>query len=105
MKSVEKIVADVSDPESIKSMARLGKVVLNCVGPYRFFGEQVVKACVEEGTHHVDVSGEPQFLESMQLKYHKLAEEKGIYVVGSCGFDSIPADCGTVYLVQNFGGN
>ncbi|OXA64880.1 saccharopine dehydrogenase-like oxidoreductase [Folsomia candida] len=105
LKSVEKIVADVSDPESIKSMARLGKVVLNCVGPYRFFGEQVVKACVEEGTHHVDVSGEPQFLESMQLKYHKLAEEKGIYVVGSCGFDSIPADCGTVYLVQNFGGD
>lgn len=53
----------------------------------------MVQACVEEGTHHVDVSGEPQFLEKMQLKYHKMAEEKGIYIVGSCGFDSIPADC------------
>lgn len=27
---------------------------------YRFFGEPVVKACVENGAHHVDISGEPQ---------------------------------------------
>ncbi len=105
LKDVEKIMADTSDAESLKSMARQGKVILNCVGPYRFFGEQMVKACIEEGSHHVDVSGEPQFLEGMQLKYHKMAEDKGVYVVGSCGFDSIPADCGTVYLTQNFGGD
>jgi len=103
VKSVEKIVADIVDEESLRAMARQAKVVLNCVGPYRFFGEQVVKACLAEGTHHVDVSGEPQYLESMQLKYHKEAEEKGVYIVGSCGWDSIPADCGSVYLIQNFG--
>jgi short subunit dehydrogenase-like uncharacterized protein len=26
---------------------------------YRFYGEQVVKACVEGGAHHLDISGEP----------------------------------------------
>lgn len=36
------------------------KVVVNCCGPYRFYGEAVVKACINSGTHHVDVSGEPQ---------------------------------------------
>ena len=37
----------------------------------RFYGEAVVEACVESGTHHVDISGEPAFLEKMQLKYHQ----------------------------------
>lgn len=27
---------------------------------YRFYGEPVVKACVENGAHHIDVCGEPQ---------------------------------------------
>ena len=76
----------------------------------RFFGEPVVEACVEGGAHHVDISGEPQYLEKMQLKYHQVtmdvirhlrkslqkALENGVYVVGACGFDSIPADMGQV---------
>ena len=31
----------------------------------------MVEACVEAGAHHVDISGEPAFLEKMQLKYHQ----------------------------------
>ena len=40
--------------------------------------------------------GEPQFLETMQLKYNEAAEQKGVFVVGSCGFDSIPSDMGGI---------
>ncbi len=79
-------------------MASRARVVLNCVGPYRFFGEQVVRACLAGGAHHVDISGEPQFLESMQLKYGEEAESKGLYIIGSCGFDSIPSDVGQVRI-------
>ena len=89
------IVCDVADELSLLEMASMGKIVLNCVGPYRFSGEAVVKACLAKQTHHIDVSGEPQFLETMQLKYHNEAKEKGIYVVGACGFDSIPSDVGS----------
>lgn len=85
-------------------MARQARIIINCVGPYRFFGEPVVKACVEEGTHHVDVSGEPQYIEAMALKYHKQAEEKGIYIISACGFDSIPSDLGVVFLQKEFNG-
>lgn len=103
--NIEKIEADVASHESLVEMAKQGAIILNCVGPYRFFGEQVVKACVEGGAHHVDISGEPQFLEKMQLLYHKDAEESGVYIVGSCGFDSIPTDCGVTFLQQKFGGD
>jgi len=90
VRDTEVLEADVGTPESIHQMAREATVVLNCVGPYRFWGEMVVEACIEEGAHHLDISGEPQFLEKVQLLYHKKAEEKGVYVVGACGWDSIP---------------
>lgn len=40
----------------------------------------------------------------MQLDYHASAQENKVYVVGACGFDSIPADMGTVFLEQQFDG-
>ncbi|XP_051579632.1 saccharopine dehydrogenase-like oxidoreductase [Myxocyprinus asiaticus] len=98
------IVADVNEPDSLASMCKQAVIVLNCVGPYRFFGEPVVKACVENGAHCIDICGEPQFLESMQLNYYDQAAEKGLYIVGSCGFDSIPADMGVVYTRDQFKG-
>jgi len=99
------LTCDSSLPESLLAMARQARVVLNCVGPYRFHGEQVVKACLEAGAHHIDLSGEPQYLETIQLRYHEEAERKGVYIVGACGFDSIPADLGSMVLAQAMGGD
>ena len=67
------ILSDSSDSSSLLAMAQQARVVLNCVGPYRFYGEAVVEACVEAGAHHLDISGEPQYLEKMQLKYHQVS--------------------------------
>ncbi|PVD25896.1 hypothetical protein C0Q70_13560 [Pomacea canaliculata] len=86
-------------------MSQQTKVVLNCVGPYRFHGEQVVKACIEGGANCVDISGEPQFLEKVQLLYSAKAKEANVYVVGSCGFDSIPVDMGVHFTRKNFKGD
>ncbi|XP_061881898.1 saccharopine dehydrogenase-like oxidoreductase [Entelurus aequoreus] len=101
---VDILVADVEEPDSLAAMCKQAVIVLNCVGPYRFFGEPVVKACVENGAHHLDISGEPQFLEGMQLNYHNQASDKGVYIIGSCGFDSIPADMGVLYTREQFKG-
>jgi len=74
------------------------------VDRFDFFGEPVVKACIRSCTHHVDVTGEPQFMEKMVLEYNELAKEKEVYVVSACGFDSIPADLGTVFFEKTFDG-
>lgn len=99
------IIADVSSAESLADMCKQARVVLNCVGPYRFYGEQVVKACIENGAHHIDISGEPQYLERMQLLYSGKAREEGVYVVGACGFDSVPSDMGVAFLTDKFKGD
>lgn len=99
------IIANVRDEKSLVAMTSRAKLILNCCGPYRFLGEQVVKACIETGTHHIDVSGEPQYMERMQLEYNKPAKDKGIYIVSACGYDSIPTDMGVVFAQKKFEGN
>ena len=92
------IDADVSNEESLLAMCKRTRLVMNCVGPYRLYGPPVIKACIEAGTHHVDVSGEPFYLETVQLLHNKEAEDKGIYIIGSCGWDSIPCDLGINFI-------
>ena len=40
----------------------------------------------------------------MQLDFNAAAHDNKCYVVGACGFDSIPADMGTVFLEEKLGG-
>lgn len=60
MTNIPIIIADCNDVNSMNNMAKKGRVIINCSGPYRFYGESVVKACIEEGRDYVDVSGEPE---------------------------------------------
>ncbi len=92
--------ADITDLQSLKDMASQAKVVITTVGPYLNYGEQVVKACVESGTHYCDLTGEPEFVDSMIHYYHDIARNKQIKIVNSCGFDSIPHDLGALFAVN-----
>ena len=98
------IIADVNDEKSLVEMAKQAKIIVNCCGPFRYWGEQVVKACIEAGTHHVDVSGEPQYMAKIQLKYNDQAREKEVYIVSACGVESIAAEMGIIYLQKQFNG-
>ncbi|KAM9315923.1 saccharopine dehydrogenase-like oxidoreductase [Gastrophryne carolinensis] len=104
LKSIDIIICDTGDAASLAEMAQKASVVLDCVGPYRFYGEPVVKACVENGAHFIDISGETQYLETMYLKYNSQAAENGVYVIGSSGFDSVPADLGVLFTRNSLQG-
>lgn len=91
------IEADVTSPPSLAALCRKTKLVLNCVGPYRLYGEPVVSACVEGGVDYLDISGEPEFMEKMEATYHQRAEETGSLVISACGYDSIPAELGVIF--------
>lgn len=53
------VVADVTDQASLTRAAATSRVLLNAVGPFRQFGAPVIRACIDAGTHYLDVSGEP----------------------------------------------
>ena len=97
--SVDLIVADSSDPDSLKAMCECSDAIITTVGPYQLYGELLVKACAETGTDYVDLCGEPAWMVDMIDRYSKAAKQSGARIVHSCGFDSIPFDMG-VYLLQ-----
>ena len=99
-RDVPVIVADVGDPASLRALAESTRVVITTVGPYIHYGEPVVAACAAAGTHYVDLTGEPEFVDLMWLRHHEQAERTGAKLVHSCGFDSIPYDLGALYTVN-----
>ncbi len=93
--------ADVGDPDSLRALAESTKVLITTVGPYINYGEPVVAACAAAGTDYVDLTGEPEFVDLMWLRYHGQAESTGARLVHSCGFDSIPYDLGALFTVNH----
>ena len=98
--SLPLLVADVDDPISIRAVAEAARVVITTVGPYAEFGEPLVAACAAAGCDYVDLTGEPEFVDRMYLKYDALATSTGARIVHSCGFDSIPHELGALWTVS-----
>lgn len=94
------IEADIADATSMKALAEQTRVLITTVGPYLQHGEPAVKACAEAGTHYVDLTGEPEFVDKMWLKYNDIAKASGAKIVHACGFDSIPYDLGVLFTVE-----
>lgn len=94
------VVADSFDREALRAMAAQATVVCTTVGPYAKYGADLVAACVAEGTHYCDLTGEVPFIRAMIDEHHDAAVEKGVRIVSCCGFDSIPSDLG-VWMMQS----
>lgn len=97
---VELLQADVHDSSSLAALAARARVVITTVGPYLEYGEPLVKACAEAGTDYVDLTGEPEFVDRMFVKYDATARANGARIVHACGFDSIPHDLGAFFTVR-----
>ncbi|KAG5624198.1 hypothetical protein H5410_009416 [Solanum commersonii] len=77
------LTADTTDPSSLRDLASQTKIILN--------------SCADSGCDYLDISGEPEFMERIDMKYHDKAVENGSLVVSACGFDSIPAELGLMF--------
>ena len=95
------LTADTGDASSMRKLAESTRVVITTVGPYIKYGEPVVAACAAAGTSYVDLTGEPEFVDLMWLRYHEQAQQTGARLIHSCGFDSIPYDLGALFAVQH----
>lgn len=46
------------DEEDVERIVKTARVVINTVGPFHRYGTPVVRACVRNTVHYVDVTGE-----------------------------------------------
>ncbi|MCY0940381.1 saccharopine dehydrogenase family protein [Streptomyces antarcticus] len=91
--------ADADDGDALRELAASTRVLATTVGPYIWYGAELVAACAESGTDYVDLTGEPEFVDRMYVEHDARARETGARLVHACGFDSIPADLGAYFTV------
>ncbi|MEM7052935.1 MAG: saccharopine dehydrogenase NADP-binding domain-containing protein [Pseudomonadota bacterium] len=94
------IVADSHDSASLDAMVERTRVVCTTVGPYAFYGADLVEACAAHGTDYCDLSGEVPWMRRMLDRHADAAQQSGARIVHCCGFDSIPSDMGVFFLQQ-----
>jgi short subunit dehydrogenase-like uncharacterized protein len=94
------VLADVSDPASLRALAASTRVLTSTVGPYVVHGDPVVAACAAAGTDYLDLTGEPEFVDRSYVDHHAAAVASGARLVHACGFDSIPHDLGVQFAVE-----
>jgi short subunit dehydrogenase-like uncharacterized protein len=93
------IVADASDPASLKAMIDQTRSVISTVGPYLLYGSELLAACVATGTDYFDLCGEPIWMRQMIDAHEATAKSTGARIVFSCGYDSLPFELG-VFCAQ-----
>ena len=98
----EIVIGDSDNKAELCHIASITKVVLSFAGPFNKYSNNLVSECVENGTHYVDITGENLWVRELIDKHHSEAAYKGIRIVPSCGYDSIPSDLGAFFTVSQF---
>jgi len=95
------VVADATDPASLDAMTKRARVIITTVGPYQLYGNELIAACVANGTDYADLCGEPAWMRQKIDEHHAAAQASGARIVFSAGFDSIPFDLGVLMLQKH----
>lgn len=98
----EMIVAPLDAPDALRRMARRGRVVLDCAGPFARLGRPVLDAALDAGAHFLDITGEHVWMREC-LARDAEARAAGIAVVNGVGFDVIPTDIAAVLAAEAAG--
>ena len=97
---IERLIADGDDEEALNSITKRTKVVISTAGPFHRYSSKLVASCVKNSTHYVDITGETFWIKEMIDKHHSEAVLKGVRIIPSCGYDSLPSDLGVFFAAK-----
>jgi short subunit dehydrogenase-like uncharacterized protein len=86
------VVAVENTVEDLTKLFKGAKVVCNIVGPFERFGEPAVQAALAAGTHYIDTTGEPAFVEMIADKYGDKFAKKGLAMLPCAAYMYTPVD-------------
>src|SRR6056297_1381943 len=82
----------LEEPNEIKKNLAGIDLVLNAAGPFKYTAEPLIKACLENKTHYLDITGEISVFER-NYHYSEQAQDKKVAIISGVGFDIVPSDC------------
>ncbi len=85
-------VFDLNDTTALYAALKEVKVVLHAAGPFQHTAKQMVEACLQTGTHYLDINGDISVFEMIKT-YDDAAKNAGVMLMPGVGFDVVPTDC------------
>ena len=90
---------DLADPTVVRKQISGHKLVLHCAGPFSRTSSPMVDACLAEGVHYLDITGEISVFEAVHQKDAE-ARRADVVLLPGAGFDVVPTDCLAAKLVE-----
>ena len=92
-------VFDLDDAGVVKeALADVG-LVLHCAGPFSATSRPMVDACLAQGAHYLDITGEIDVFAACHQRDAE-ARAAGIVICPGAGFDVVPTDCMAATLAR-----
>jgi short subunit dehydrogenase-like uncharacterized protein len=92
-------VFSLDDPDQTAQAIDGLKLVLHCAGPFSISSQPMVSACLTQGVHYLDITGEiPVFAYAHQQD--EQARRADVVLLPGAGFDVVPSDCLAACLVN-----
>jgi saccharopine dehydrogenase (NAD+, L-lysine-forming) len=85
-------VTSLSEPDRLRRKLEDVSAVLHCAGPFVQTAPPMVEACLDTGTHYLDLTGEMDVFRHLAGRSEE-AEAAGIMLLPGIGFDVVPTDC------------
>ncbi|MCS6825893.1 MAG: saccharopine dehydrogenase NADP-binding domain-containing protein [Caldilinea sp.] len=90
-------IAALEDASALDAMLSGVTVVLHCAGPFVYTAAPMAEACLRNGVHYLDVTGELVVFEALAQRNDE-AQRVGVMLLPGVGFDVAPSDCLAVHL-------
>lgn len=90
----------LDDANVVKKNLEGMQVVLHCAGPFSATSKPMLEACLETGTHYLDITGEISVFAHCHAQDAR-AKQAGIVVLPGSGFDVVPTDCMAAMLKRD----
>ncbi|MCB0706817.1 MAG: saccharopine dehydrogenase NADP-binding domain-containing protein [Saprospiraceae bacterium] len=87
----------LDDPAIIDQNLKEVSVLLHAAGPFIHTAKPMMEACIRNGIHYLDITGEIGVFE-MAHALDKKAQAAGIVLLPGVGFDVVPTDCLALHL-------
>ncbi|MEP7374996.1 MAG: saccharopine dehydrogenase NADP-binding domain-containing protein [Chitinophagaceae bacterium] len=90
-------IFDLTNTTELIAALREVKVVIHAAGPFADTARQMIDACLQTGTHYLDINGDISVFEQIK-SLDTVAKEKNIMLLPGVGFDVVPTDCMALHL-------
>ncbi len=93
------VACNLEDSKRLTAVVSQFDLVCHLAGPYKYTFKSMLEACLNAGTHYLDIDGEIPVLQAMR-SFDREAQKQSMAIVPACGFVAVPTDCSARYAAD-----